>query len=97
MHTESHLKKGQTVKIRLRAAHAQLDGLEHDLVVEDWWDKLTGKSWGMSDGNPAALVYGMRIGFAKAFDMVDDEVVYGKIGPFGHLIHESEIIDESPY
>lgn len=96
MHSDPHPKSGQTVKIHLRAEHAQLEGLDHEYEVEDWWDKLTGKSWGMSEGNPTAMIYGMRIGFAHAFDMSDDEVVYGHIGQFGHLIHQSEIVESTP-
>jgi len=42
-----------------------------------------------ANGNPAALIYAIRSGFDGL--PTDDEVVYGKIGSFGHLIHESEL------
>jgi hypothetical protein len=58
-------------------------------VVEDWWDRLTGGSWMNAEGNPAALQYAMRSGFNGL--PADDEVVYGKIGAFGHLVHVSEL------
>ena len=77
MHTESHPQAGQTVTLKT--------GEEYRL--EDWWDKLTGSSWMYAVGNPAAMNYAMR-----ALDLpIDDEVVYGKIGVYGHLVHVSEI------
>jgi hypothetical protein len=42
-----------------------------------------------ADGNPAALNYAARgVGLP-----IDDEVVYGKIGAFGHLVHTKEIVN----
>jgi hypothetical protein len=61
----------------------------HEYRLEDWWDKLTGGSWGDAQGNPACLLYAMR-GAAEGLPS-DDEVVYGKIGALGHLIHISEL------
>jgi hypothetical protein len=57
--------------------------------VEDWWDRIAGKSWGDCDGNPACLAYALRAGGLGL--PPDDEVLYGKIGPLGHLIHMTEI------
>ena len=57
--------------------------------IEDWWDHLTGKSWMFSDGNPACLEYAMRSGFEGL--PTDDRVLYGKIGPFGKLMHISQL------
>lgn len=73
--------------------HPQIPGSASgpvEFVVEDWWDHLTGRSWMDASGNPAAMVYGIRSGFAGL--PTDDEVVYGKVGPFGHLVHTSELI-----
>ena len=42
-------------------------------------------------GNPACMVFAMRTGFAKEPIPTDDEVLYGKIGGLGHLIHITEI------
>ena len=44
----------------------------------------------LMDGNPAALQYGMRSGFSGL--PTDNEVVYGKVGMLGYLIHKSEIV-----
>jgi hypothetical protein len=61
------------------------------LVVEDWWENVYGKSWMVSDGNPAALNYAMRTGLQDFQVPLDNDVLYGKIGSFGHLVHTSEI------
>lgn len=79
MHNESHPLAGQTVRLT--------SGEEYRL--EDWWDTLTGGSWMFADGNPAALNYAMRSAAANL--PLDNEVVYGKIGAFGHLVHVSEL------
>lgn len=57
--------------------------------VEGYWKDVAGKSWMDSEGNPAALNYAMRAGMTGL--PIDDNVLYGKIGPFGHLVHVSEI------
>jgi len=62
----------------------------HDVVIEDWADRVFGKSWMFMDGNPAALVYAMRAGLAGL--PTDDEVVYGKTrSGRSHLVHVREI------
>ncbi len=76
---------GETVKIRADVAH--LGGAEYR--VEDWWINVAGMSWTEADGNPAALQYAMRAGFAGL--PADDDVLYGKVGAFGHIVHISEI------
>jgi len=89
-HTDRHPLAGKFVTI---TSNLHTDGPgPHTFHVEDWWDRLTGKSWMVSDGNPAAMMYGIRSGFAGL--PVDNEVVYGKVGPFGHLVHVSEIVEE---
>lgn len=82
-HSEMHPTAGQVVIIK-RGEHA---GQEYR--VEDYWDRVSGKSWMHSAGNPACLMYAIRAG--KAVLPPDDEVLYGKIGPFGHLVHVSEL------
>jgi hypothetical protein len=59
--------------------------------LEDWWENVSGKSWQISQGNPAALSYAIRRSGLKDDLPLDDEVVYGKIGPLGHLVHVSEL------
>lgn len=88
MHTEAHPQAGQTVTVKMRG-HPRMDDGEYDYRIEDWWDRLTGGSWMNANGNMAAMGYAMRNGMSGL--PLDDDVVYGKIGPFGHLVHISEI------
>lgn len=92
---DTHPLAGKTVRLKLKA-----DGLDNlktgDLYrIEDWWQNVSGKSWMFCDGNPACMIYGMRGGMAGLPN--DNEVVYGKVGAYGHLIHISElgeVVDE---
>lgn len=93
MHVEPSPLAGKTIKIKETAQHFQVPefgGSEYR--VEDWWDRVIGKSWMNCDGNPAAMIYGMRSGVQHL--PLDDEVLYGKIGAYGHLVHISEIDGE---
>lgn len=84
-----HKLAGKTVKI----VKGRLAG--NDYRVEDLWININnGVSWGDSVGNPACHQYAIR----AAMDGLppDDDVLYGKIGAFGYLVHESEIGDETP-
>ncbi len=87
---------GQTVRIRKGvtdpAQGAVVAGAEYR--VEDWWDRVSGGSWMTAQGNPAALQYAMRTSVTdlNGHDVpIDDEVLYGKVGPFGHLVHLFEL------
>lgn len=92
IHKEPSEFAGKRVAVELKAEHGQLDGTYHFAEVEDYWDRLTGGSWMYADGNPAAMIYGMRNGLSGGKIPMDNEVVYVKIGPFGHLLHTSEIV-----
>lgn len=74
---------GQTVKIRENVSY--LGGESYR--VEDYWINVAGKSWMECNGNPACLNYAMR----STKLPIDNNVLYGKIGDFGHLVHISEI------
>jgi hypothetical protein len=91
VHTESHPLAGKTVRIKdsVKGENmgAPLAGSAYR--IDDWWDKLTGKSWMDAEGNPAAWHYALRSG--RAGLPIDDDVVYGLVGMFGVLMHVSEI------
>lgn len=92
IHKELHPLAGKTVRIKEGATHPQIEGFGGaPFQVEDFWDRVMGRSWKTCDGNFAATLYATRIA-ANQLPM-DDEVVYGKIGPFGHLVHISELGD----
>lgn len=82
-HEQESALAGQTVMIE----SGQFEGQEY--IVEDWWDRVTGKSWMICKGNPACLDYAARSAIEKM--PIDDNVLYGKIGMFGKLIHVSQI------
>lgn len=81
MHDTPHKLAGKKVRLS--------DG--SDYVIEDWADRVLGKSVWSADGNPAALEYAVRCA-VKNFP-IDDLTLYGKIGGFGFIRHVSEITD----
>ena len=89
MHKEASEYAGKTVTLKPDRGHLQghLKGKFH---IEDWWDTISGKSWGDCGGNPGCLIYALRAGSIGLPS--DDEVLYGK-GDNGlsDLIHISEI------
>lgn len=82
-HKQPHELSGKVVTIK----SGQHSGKEYR--VEDYWDRVGGGSWMNATGNPACLIYAMR----SATDRLplDNEVLYGKIGGAGHLVHVSEV------
>lgn len=89
IHATAFEHAGRTMSL---AAPLELNGRKYGgtVRVEDWWDRVSGSSWAFSRGNPAALMYAVRIAFCGTPD--DDEVVYGKdeFG-LGHLLHVTEL------
>lgn len=97
---------GKTVRVKSGVGINTLgqDMSGQEFVVEDWCENVLGISWMNANGNPAALEYAMRSGFNGSNNDVptfSNDVVYGKIGGFGHLFHinelglESEVNNES--
>ena len=84
-----HPLAGKTVRVNLKGKPMQLLIDSCEFRLEDWWINVHGTEWGEAVGNPAALMYGFRAGFAGI--PPDNEVVYGKVGPFGYLVHASEL------
>ena len=60
-----------------------------EFILEDLASKLFGGSWKDQFGNPACLLYALRV--ADEDLPLDDDVYYGKIGCMGHLIHKREL------
>ena len=57
--------------------------------IEDTDRKVFGDSWMDMTGNPACLLFAMRL--AQTDLPVNGEVFYGKIGYSGELVHEDEL------
>jgi len=92
MHANSHPKAGQTVRIKTDVEHFQYpDFGSSEFRLEDWWDRVGQDSWRISceNGNIACIIYYKRVGYCNL--PLDDDVVYGKVGAFGSLVHVSEI------
>lgn len=60
------------------------------IVIEDYWQNISGQSWINSDANPTVLMYAMRTGLQGGIP-IDNEVVYGKVAGLGVLVHVSEL------
>ena len=87
---DTHPLAGKTVKLKVKGADPELVGQEYR--VEDWWQTVGEGSWMNAVGNPACLKYAVRSALCGL--PIDDEVVYGKVGNLGHLIHVSELGEE---
>lgn len=103
IHETQHPLSGQSVKlkpgtvlydaVKKKLFDAGEDSQLFSFEVEDWWDRLYGASWMVASGNYAVINYAMRSG-GKGLP-IDDEVVYGKVGRLGHIVHVSELDIES--
>lgn len=82
-------------KIKNDSTHKQFKNFGGSIIeIEGYWSEVHGEEWSKSvdSGNPAAIVYMMRIINNKL--PIDNNVLYGKIGSFGHLVHVSELEKE---
>lgn len=86
-HKESSTLSGKSIKIKEDVN--ELGG--QSIIIEDWWDRVSGTSWMNANYNPACMSYGIRTGFSSRFIPIDDEVLYGKINGLGHLVHKIEL------
>ena len=87
---------GQTMRVKQGVGNNLFwrDMSGQDFVVEDWCENVLGCSWMYANGNQVALEYAMRhsaYGENNNVPLFSNDVVYGKIGPFGHLFHVNEL------
>lgn len=74
------------------------DAFLFNFVVEDWEDRVAGEDtilWDRPVTNFAQLGYVQRLAAAMVAGLDvphDGEIVYGKIGNLGFIIHTSEIV-----
>ncbi|GAB3550664.1 hypothetical protein [Spirosoma fluminis] len=64
------------------------------LEVEDWWDRIAGRSWVESEDRPETRIYPFRAGFERLTP--DNDVVFGSIGDNKLLMHLSELVTDEP-
>jgi len=92
-HVEQSTFASKSVQLHSWVKHPQDETFSSaEFLVEDWWDRVSGKSWMFCDGNPACLVYAIRTGFSEVPIPTNDEVLYGHTrNGLGHLVHISEV------
>lgn len=92
MHGTPHPLAGQTVTVTPTAAvYGHADAKPFEFRIEDWNDRVFGRSWMDMNGHPASLGYAMRSAVGGL--PTDNEVVYGKDGHgLGHLVHVNEFM-----
>lgn len=86
VHADPHPLAGKNVTI----ASGKFKGEKYH--IEDYWDRVAGASWKCMVGNAACMEYAWRAN--SELVPLDNEVLYGKIDPFGKLIHVSQIGEE---
>lgn len=104
LHAESSPLKHKTILIKF--AGEGLDGHPGTkdqilpVFIEDWWDRISRKSWLMEQFAPLGAAYTKRIIDPNTDIPIDNEVLYAKIYDdawgIGFLIHTSEIVDSNP-
>lgn len=78
--------------MEIKGKKFKIKGRKGIFIAEDYWHKLTGKSWQDSElSNPAVFNFARR-----AFNKYDNEkeeykVVYGHINGLGYLFHIDEL------
>lgn len=100
IHPEPSPLAGQTVDIAFHVPSLPSRTVAGTLTVEDWWDRVDGRSWHDCDGVMAVVEYALRAGLTgpdNGLQMVDDEVLYGELTIGGRdagkaLVHLSEIL-----
>jgi hypothetical protein len=89
-HPDPHPLAGQTVKLPPDTKGPQGNPVGDALCeVEDWADRVFGRSWMVMEANPTALIYAVRS--AVAGFPTDDDVLYTHVGGLAFLVHASEI------
>lgn len=86
-HTEPHPLRGNTVEITGGLLQGQA------MYVVDWWDRITGESWMGCVGSPECFDFALRSAVERA--PIDNEAVYGLIGPASKIIHASYLPNDA--
>ena len=60
------------------------------IIIEDLAIKVFGESWGIMNGNPTAMLFGMRAGM-EDLNGADKDVYYEKVDGLAELIELKEL------
>ena len=67
IHKNEHELSGKTVVVNVNHPYILANS---EFTVEDWWDRVSGRSWRNCIGNPACLHYALYCIFAdKPLDL----------------------------
>lgn len=93
---DRHPLAGKTVRLKDGIGYfmGRQEASGQEFEVEDWAENVLGESVWFCRGNPAALEYAMRLTFTGRNALMDDDCVYGKVGMFAHIVHDSEIVKD---
>ena len=93
IHKEKSELAGKTVRIKKHVEHRQYSDFGgSEFIVEDWLDRINGKSWMGCLNRPACLIYACRLMIRSSMLPIDDEVLYGhRKDGLGSLVHISEL------
>lgn len=89
IHPEPHPLAGTTATLSTSIPRDPDRLAGSEVHVEDWYDRIAGRSWMVANGNFAALKYAMRSAIAGL--PLDNEVVGVKVGGYSHIVHTSEL------
>ena len=78
------------VKIKPHVYHFQIKNFGGSIIkIDDWWDRMSGGSWMEWNEYAVCTIYAMRVVLNDIPS--DNNVLYGKIGDSGYLVHISEL------
>lgn len=83
--------KGKTCRIKAPSDyfHGKYGDPRPTIIIEDVDVAVFGVPWDMAEGNPAAILYGLRV--LRGEVPKEGKVYYGKINGLGELVHELEL------
>lgn len=91
IHREISPLANRKMTLEIDVSHPRVKDLGGtEILIEDWWDRISGKSWMYESGNRDCLYYAMRVGYNRL--PIDDEVLCGTVNEVEYLVHISEIV-----
>lgn len=88
-------RKGGTFRIKGQPADGyffkKYGTASPEIRIEDRDINVFGRSWMMMDGNPACMLFGMRLGAEREYSCIGLAAYYGKVQGLGELVLEDEL------
>lgn len=87
--------KGKKFKIKKQPAEGyffkKYGTASPEIIIEDRDINVFGRSWMMMDGNPACMLFGLRLGSEREYSCFTIPAYYGKVQGLGELVLEDEL------